>query len=589
MFRKMTKAEKLVLENNDLRRRLAALESDKPMQELKLYYLHRLKNEKANGQKWENMYRHALAANKQLKADISAVNKRWLAERSGAFAAERNAAHAQRMYDQLQKEYQNKLDQNRKLRDRNAELVAELSEKGNEIEALKDKVKELTVRASEDASTTGLPTSQTPINGTKRNPNSRVKTGRHKGGQPGHAKALLKAFAPDETTVTVNHELPEERRCDKCGGKLVPTDSRRKKCEIDYEVKVGKEVHYFFEYVCADCGRTVRVPVPENLKEENQYGPNIQAAIISLLERGCVSTERTQGLVKEMTGGKIVPSIGYIGKMQARAAGYLKDFIRDLTDRCRQEPLLYWDDTVVFLNTRRACLRFYGNERIALYTAHETKGMDGLDEDEILDRLTEQNTVMHDHNKVNYNPKYHFRNIECIEHLLRDLEKDTVNTDNKWAGKLKKLIQQTIDQRKKRCKDGKPAFDPNETEQFQAEVDRCLELGRKENMASRKHYYADTEKTLLERIEEYRANYFAWVYDFSLPVTNNLSERSLRFSKTHQKVSGQFWKKETAQAYAAVQTYIETCRRNDVSEMDAIRRLMEGNPYTVEEVLTARH
>ncbi len=31
------------------------------------------------------------------------------------------------------------------------------------------------------------------------------------------------------------------------------------------------------------------------------------------------------------------------------------------------------------------------------------------------------------------------------------------------------------------------------------------------------------ERALLNRVEEYRENYFAWLEDFSLPTTNNLS------------------------------------------------------------------
>ncbi len=47
-------------------------------------------------------------------------------------------------------------------------------------------------------------------------------------------------------------------------------------------------------------------------------------------------------------------------------------------------------------------------------------------------------------------------------------------------------------------------------------------------------------------------NYFKWVRDFSLPTTNNLSERGLRGIKSHMKISDQFDSEKTARHYADV-------------------------------------
>lgn len=88
-----------------------------------------------------------------------------------------------------------------------------------------------------------------------------------------------------------------------------------------------------------------------------------------------------------------------------------------------QLAILHWDDTVIAVNKERACLRFYGNEKLAYYRTHEKKDKIGLDEDQILLSLDENTYVVHDHNKVNYNDDYEFQNVECCVHLLRDLKK----------------------------------------------------------------------------------------------------------------------------------------------------------------------
>ena len=89
---------------------------------------------------------------------------------------------------------------------------------------------------------------------------------------------------------------------------------------------------------------------------------------------------------------------------------------------------------------------------------------------------------------------------------------------------------------------------------------------------------------LLNRIREYKSNYFDWIKDFSIPTTNNLSERSLRFIKTKDKVSGQFQSIEYAKYFADIRTYLETCVRNGVNEFTALLRLTSGKPYTLSEL-----
>lgn len=60
--------------------------------------------------------------------------------------------------------------------------------------------------------------------------------------------------------------------------------------------------------------------------------------------------------------------------MQKKAAKKLEMFAADVKRMLTTVFILYWDDTVVFINKARACMRFYGTETLALFTAHEEKG-----------------------------------------------------------------------------------------------------------------------------------------------------------------------------------------------------------------------
>ena len=114
--------------------------------------------------------------------------------------------------------------------------------------------------------------------------------------------------------------------------------------------------------------------------------------------------------------------------------------------------------------------------------------------------------------------------------------------------------------------------------------DGLLETGRKEYFRDINSYFSQKENALLNRLQTYRANYTEWIRDFSVPTTNNLSERSLRFVKCKDKISGQFLSVAYAKHFAAIRTYIETCFRNGVNAFQALLRLTQNNPYTLQEL-----
>ena len=170
-------------------------------------------------------------------------------------------------------------------------------------------------------------------------------------------------------------------------------------------------------------------------------------------------------------------------------------------------------------------------------------------------------------------------------------QKNADDTGHSWSRELNEHIAQTIHDRKQAKEEEKACFEKEYVDAFNSRLDAILRHGWQEYEAGKEKlekYGAPFERALLSRIAEYRSNYFAWVNDFSLPTTNNLSERSLRSVKSKLKIAGQFESEEYAKYFAMIRTYIETCRRNNVNEIAALRRLCEGRPYTVGELFSKK-
>lgn len=435
-----------------------------------------------------------------------------------------------------------------------------------------------------DGTNAGIPTSQTPINKKKIIPNSRKKTGNKIGGQNNHKKSKLERFNDEE--INEKEEITLEE-CPYCHSKnLSELDSEVTKDEFDYQIKMIKKRIYFKEYKCPGCNKIVRKNIPVNLKEDNQYGSNVQATVLTLANIGNVPINKVRKIVCGLTMNEIDLSEGYIVKLQKRASLKLEKFINDLKFYITHLNLVYWDDTVIMINTKRGCMRFYGNEDVALYTAHEQKNKVGLDKDNILNMLSSSCMVEHDHNIVNYNDEYSFINLECCQHLNRDLEKVKTNIPNRtWCIKMKDLFNEYDHKRKELISKNIDRFSDEEFDHFISSINQYLLLGVEEYLNDSKVYYADSEAALLIRLMEYRDNYIYWTIDFDLPFTNNLSERALRGIKSKMKISGQFQNVINAEYYATIRSYIETCYRNGVNGHEALVRLIQDNPYTLDEIL----
>ena len=296
--------------------------------------------------------------------------------------------------------YLNELQKKRleKFAEKEAKSQEELNKKEELIKQKDYEIARLKALLNMDGTNHGIPTSQTPINKKKVIPNTREKTGKAKGGQIGHAKHKLEKFKDEEVNEWFEHDM---KKCPCCNSEAIEkTGKVKEKDELDFEIIVKKRRHVFYEYKCEKCGNIFHQKISNNLKEENQYGPQVQALGLTLMNQANVTINKAQKIIYGMTNGEINLSEGYITKLQKRASKELENFMQEMKKEIIKQKLLHWDDTVIMVDTNRSCLRFYGTEKLAYYTAHMQKNKEGLDEDEILKLLSKETIVEHDHNKV---------------------------------------------------------------------------------------------------------------------------------------------------------------------------------------------
>ena len=84
-------------------------------------------------------------------------------------------------------------------------------------------------------------------------------------------------------------------------------------------------------------------------------------------------------------------------------------------------------------------------------------------------------------------------------------------------------------------------------------------------------------RLLLERLKGYKEEYPRFSTDFRVAFDNNQAERDFRIAKVKQKVSGCFRSDGGAQAFAAIQTFIQTIHKHSLSIWNELVKVFQGD------------
>lgn len=389
--------------------------------------------------------------------------------------------------------------------------------------------------------------------------------------QPVQPKKKLEAFSNHEITETKFHEMDI---CPFCGEKPEKNGEEIVRDKLDYDMVVMKVRHRFVVYNCDSCKHRFHLPIPPELKDNNQYGSRVNGLILALSNIGNIPVEKIRKMVYGLSGEEINLREGYIINRQKANAMDLLSFQEDLRQRCLKLKTLYWYDIPVDVDTRRGWLRFYGDETMAFYDIHFLKNREDITHDKFLKLLPKETVVIHDRDGINYNKEYRFNNRYENIKLMEDLKRITDILHRSWSHNLKDHLEKTDAERKEAMARGEEAFDDGHVKAFFDKFEQIIMEGTSINIKDYHKYFGKDERSLLLRIYNHKDNYLSWVVNFHLPFLNEESKGPVKFQS-----------EEAAANYGIIKGYIETCYRNGINVMVALKDLSKGKPYTLEEIL----
>ena len=422
----------------------------------------------------------------------------------------------------------------------NAELKSEITKLKEENTRLQNLLNKNSSNSSKPPSTDGF----TKIF------NSREKTGKKPGGQPGHGGFYRQLYT--EPTGIIEHK---QKFCD-CGHEIQYKQKFSAKQYVDVELKVNIVEHRSYHGKCPHCQKKYENKLPSELVNPVTYGNNLKAMTILLSAEGCVAVDRINQFFREVSNSKLNISNGTIINWQKEIANKTDDEIAEYKKELLQSPVNHKDETSMDVVKELHWLHVLGNKKTTLYHVNAKRGHEA---DEAMGVLPlYENVLVHDHlaSLVNLSLCEH---QECNAHILRYLKAE-IEKGRNWAEEMVKLL---VAAHRETIADGvKKSLSKKRLIYYEQEYDRIIADGKAEHTRSDERCLNTDNIRLLCRMEKYKSEHLLFLSRAEVPFDNNLAERDLRMIKTKLKVSGCFRSSEGADNFAKIKSVLSTTRKN---------------------------
>jgi transposase len=407
---------------------------------------------------------------------------------------------------------------------------------------------------------------------------SRKRTGRKPGGQKGHPGASL-ALSENQDRV-ISHAVTV---CSCCGLNLSaqPAEIERRQVFDIPPLRMEVLEHRFESKCCPSChGVTTSWSAAPQVSAPTQYGPRIKALGVYLKTYQLLPFKRGAELIRALFGGTLCE--GTLANMVKATSGTLDPSLATISAILTDATVAHFDETGGSVQGKLHWFHVASTENVTLYAMHRRRGALAMEDMGILPKFA--GTAIHDH----WKPYYTFECCShglCNAHHLRELTfvHEVVGQD--WAVCMKDHLLQinaAVDAAKA---EGRTQLEDKEASSFLRRYKAIIKEALAVNpppipSPGKRGRPKDTKAgNLARRLKEHREEALAFMYDFSVPFSNNLAERDIRMMKVQQKVSGTFRSPKGANDFCRIRSYLSTAGKQGMSVLKALAMAISGSPF----------
>lgn len=422
----------------------------------------------------------------------------------------------------------------------------------SEIEALRQKLEQ-----GKKPPTNSGNSSQPPSQDWKGNlPGARKK--RRRGPPQGHPKHVRKFVVNPDHIVEVKPRVCHTCQFDLSQERAVLMDINQITELPVAQAEVIEVRSYAVECPC--CGQGQRGEVPAGLEMERSFGARLEATVVYYRQEQHMSYVRTQAALQNLHGVAI--SQGGIDKIMQRAGKKAIQEVKVIEHDLQQSAVIHSDETGSRVDGNNWWQWVFCSLTAVLHVMRFNRSADVVQD------------VMGEHQAEVWVSDCYLPQMQapaqehqlCLAHQLRNLQAVVEQVPKQfWARHVHILLRYAIHLHNQRQTLAEEAF-----------VNRVARIERRFDHLLQQKLDPPEARRLQRRYQKYRDALFVFLYRTDVSPTNNLSERYLRPSVIHRKVSGGFRSDWGARGYAALKSLIDTARLSGLSPFDTIQNLFDS-------------
>ena len=390
--------------------------------------------------------------------------------------------------------------------------------------------------------------------------NSRTKTGRKPGGQPGH-----------EGTTLTRESIQTLIDSKKCVHEIMDIGNPSNRYVERFIVDITLVPKVLEVRIHAD--ENGKYAIPKEYGSCVTYGSGVKSMCLLLHAQGNVPGLRACEILSGITGGLINLSEGTFHNVCQQFAADSAQAIEDIKTELMNSEVLYTDATNVTVNGVQEYIRNQSTPDAVLYSPMQTKSAKELEHTGIIGCYT--GIMVHDHETALY--RFGSGHAECGAHILRYLKKNLEETRHSWNSAMMLLFRACNWLNKKLIAEEGITLGSTQTMiRLSTEYDQILAEGRMSNGRLPDGDTKDRDRALLHRLAKYKDNHLLFAYRDDVDFTNNLSERDLRKCKNRQKISGGFRNQNGKACYCIILSIIETAKRKTIPFLQVVEDILSG-------------
>jgi transposase len=453
---------------------------------------------------------------------------------------------------------------------------AQIAQQQEQIHQLTVRVKDLEDRLALNSRNSSQPPSgDAPGQRTK---SLRTASGKKPGAQKGHPGRRLQAHPQPDRIL--RHSPPACHQCGQSLEAVVGTEHEEPRQVFDLPpIKLEVTEHCAISKVCPSCQALNHGQFPAEVAPGVQYGPQLKALGVYLVNYQLLPWRRTCELISDLTGQWM--AAGTLAAALTECAHNLESSEGAIKEALKQATLAHFDETGLYVADRRQWLHVSSTALLTHYGFHPKRGSEATKQIGILPAF--KGRAIHDHFSPYF--KYQCDHGLCNAHHLRELTFIHEQQHQAWAGKLKRLLVKIKRAVELAAATGAQALPTSQQRKFERAYDCLITQGLQlpENRSSQRTgkrgpAKQSKAKNLLDRLSEYKRETLAFMSDFAIPFDNNQAERDLRMIKVQQKISGCFRTEAGATAFCRIRSYISTIKKQGRHVLSAIKSALAGHP-----------